>query len=234
MTSGVPGQDTSDDDTQMSSGKPTGAARSPNTLRDEQKRFTRERLIDAALEVFAEKGYAATTVEDITSAAGASRATFYLHFRSKANIVTDLLAKVLLPESDSIYEQLHDQPDPSWPELRRFVEETLTYWDRHRDALDVLKQSFALDRDEVGGFWSGALEATSEVLAHYLSTLRGVDENTARVRAILLIAVLDGVDFYRHLPGVELDHDTVIDTLADFWWAAFRTEPPRPATSPAA
>jgi AcrR family transcriptional regulator len=216
----------------MTTSRPTTAAKTTGTLRDEQKRFTRERLIDAALEVFAERGYAAATVEDITTAAGASRATFYLHFKSKADIVTDLLAKLLLPESDSIYEELHDHPDPSWPEVRDFVESTLTYWDRHRAALDVLKQSFANDRDEVGEFWSSALEATSSVLAHYLSHLRGVDEKTARVRAIILIALLDGVDFYRHLPGVELDHDAVIDTLADFWWAAFRARPPRPASSP--
>jgi AcrR family transcriptional regulator len=207
--------------------RPT-VAKATNTLRDEQKRFTRERLIDSALEVFAAKGYAAATVEDITTAAGASRATFYLHFKSKADIVTDLLAKVLLPESDSIYEELHELPDPSWPEVRDFVESTLTYWDRHRAALDVLKQSFAIERDEVGEFWSSALEATSAVLAHYLSHLRQVDEKTARVRAIILIALLDGVDFYGHLPGVELDHDAVIDTLADFWWAAFRAQPARP------
>ena len=215
----------------MSTTRPTAGTKPPNTLRDEQKRFTRERLIDAALEVFAERGYANATVEEITTAAGASRATFYLHFKSKADIVTDVLTKVLLPESDEIYLELHDQPDPTWSELRAFVENTFTYWDRHRAALDVLKQSFALDRDEVGEFWSGALEATSGVLAHYLSTLRDVDPKTARVRAILLIALLDGVDFYRHLPDVELDHDTVIDTLTDFWWAAFRAQPPRPRSA---
>ena len=218
----------------MTLSKPTSAGRTTNTLRDEQKRFTRQRLIDAALEVFAETGYAAATVEDITRAAGASRATFYLHFKRKADIVTELLGKVLLPESDTIYEELHELPDPSWPEVRAFVESTLTYWDRHRAALDVLRQSFAVDRDEVGEFWSGALEATSKVLAHYLSHLRGVDEATARVRAITLIALLDGVDFYRRLPAVELDHDTLIDTLADFWFAAFQARPERPEPAPGA
>ena len=108
--------------------------------------------------------------------------------------------------------------------MRDFVESTLTYWDRHRAALDVLKQSFAVEREEVGEFWSNALKATSKVLAHYMSELRGVDPETAQVRAILLIAMLDGVDFYRHLPDVELDHDTVMDTLADFWAAAFRVD----------
>ncbi len=72
------------------------------------------------------------------------------------------------------------------------------------------------------------------MLAHYLSHLRGVDEPTARVRAITLIALLDGVDFYRRLPAVELDHDTLIDTLADFWFAAFQARPERPEPAPGA
>src|SRR4051795_12034667 len=57
------------------------------TLRDEQKRLTRRRLIDGALAAFERKGYAATTVDDIVAEANASRATFYLHFRTKSDVI---------------------------------------------------------------------------------------------------------------------------------------------------
>src|SRR5256885_17134915 len=57
------------------------------TLRDEQKRLTRRRLIDGALPAFERKGYAATTIDDIVAEANASRATFYLHFKSKSDVV---------------------------------------------------------------------------------------------------------------------------------------------------
>src|ERR1044072_9762630 len=57
------------------------------TLRDEQKRPTRRLLIEGALTAFERKGYAATTIEDIVAEANASRATFYLHFKSKADVV---------------------------------------------------------------------------------------------------------------------------------------------------
>ena len=57
------------------------------SLRDEQKRLTRRLLIEGAVTAFERKGYAATTIEDIVAEANASRATFYLHFKSKADVV---------------------------------------------------------------------------------------------------------------------------------------------------
>jgi len=46
-------------------------------------RSQRERLLDAAIDVVAEKGYGATTVADLTKEAGISRTTFYEMFEDK-------------------------------------------------------------------------------------------------------------------------------------------------------
>ncbi len=46
-------------------------------------RSQRERLLEAAIRVVAAKGYAATTVADLTREAGVSRTTFYEHFEDK-------------------------------------------------------------------------------------------------------------------------------------------------------
>jgi len=51
-------------------------------MRAAQREFTRARLVEAAIEVFAEKGYPRTTVDDIAERAGSTRATFYLHFKT--------------------------------------------------------------------------------------------------------------------------------------------------------
>jgi AcrR family transcriptional regulator len=47
----------------------------------------RERLFGAALKLFAEKGFAETTVEDITNAADVGKGTFFNHFPSKDHIL---------------------------------------------------------------------------------------------------------------------------------------------------
>src|SRR5580693_1762072 len=62
-------------------------------MRAAQREFTRGRLIEAAIEVFAEKGYARTTVDDIAERAGSTRATFYLHFKAKSDVLTELISR---------------------------------------------------------------------------------------------------------------------------------------------
>jgi len=47
----------------------------------------RERLFNAALKLFSEKGFAETTVEDITNVADVGKGTFFNHFPSKDHIL---------------------------------------------------------------------------------------------------------------------------------------------------
>jgi AcrR family transcriptional regulator len=52
---------------------------------------TRERLLRAAADVFADRGYDGTRVADIAAAAGVSNGALYAHFGSKAELLTDAL-----------------------------------------------------------------------------------------------------------------------------------------------
>ena len=52
---------------------------------------TRERLLSAAADIFAERGYDGTRVADIAAAAGVSNGALYAHFGSKAELLVDAL-----------------------------------------------------------------------------------------------------------------------------------------------
>ena len=56
----------------------------------QRKADSRERLLAAAVEQFGRSGYSPVSVEDIASAAGVSRMTFYRHFRGKADLASAL------------------------------------------------------------------------------------------------------------------------------------------------
>jgi AcrR family transcriptional regulator len=78
---------------------------------DEQT--TRERILSAAVQVFAEKGYHATRVDEIVEASGTSKGSVYFHFESKQEIFLALIdqfaarlektvMEAILRESDGI------------------------------------------------------------------------------------------------------------------------------------
>lgn len=58
-----------------------------STLRDEQSRVTRRRIVDAGAELFVESGYGPTTVDAIAARAGVSRRTVFTSVGSKADIL---------------------------------------------------------------------------------------------------------------------------------------------------
>ena len=60
-------------------------------LRERNKRETRSRITQAALDLFLRNGYEATTLDDIASAAAISRRTFFYYFKSKEAILMDCM-----------------------------------------------------------------------------------------------------------------------------------------------
>ena len=59
----------------------------PTTRRERRSIELRERLFRAAIQLFAQKGYSETTVEDITNAADVGKGTFFNYFPSKEHIL---------------------------------------------------------------------------------------------------------------------------------------------------
>jgi AcrR family transcriptional regulator len=56
---------------------------------------TRQRILDAALELFAERGYAGTSVADLARRLEMTKAALYYHFDSKGDILEALVAAPL-------------------------------------------------------------------------------------------------------------------------------------------
>ncbi len=57
---------------------------SPRSRRDEYSDITRQALIDSAMSLFAERGFAGTSLEEVTARARVTKGALYHHFRSKA------------------------------------------------------------------------------------------------------------------------------------------------------
>jgi AcrR family transcriptional regulator len=66
--------------------RPAAAFPLPNR-RERRRVETRERIYRAALQIFAERGYLETTVEDITEAADVGKGTFFNYFPTKEHVL---------------------------------------------------------------------------------------------------------------------------------------------------
>ena len=73
---------------------------------------TRVRILDAARALFAERGYAGTSVRDLADALGMTKAALYYHFPGKADILLALVEPVL-DELDAIGDRAGRGREPS-------------------------------------------------------------------------------------------------------------------------
>lgn len=69
------------------SGVITGKAEAAEGLRERKRRQTRERISDAAMSLFLENGFEATTVDDIAVRADVSKRSFFDYFATKEDVV---------------------------------------------------------------------------------------------------------------------------------------------------
>ena len=116
--------------------KTANASRPPNAVRrataDDRPGGYREKLLKVGARLFAEKGIAHVSVEQLVNRAGVSRATFYGFFENKS----ELAAAILIPvfESGSAELSKFCQLTPSQA-ASRLIDVYLALWKEHRDAL---------------------------------------------------------------------------------------------------
>jgi TetR/AcrR family fatty acid metabolism transcriptional regulator len=103
-----------------------------DTKRRRSREETRQRLVEAALEVFARNGYERSTVDEIVREAGYSKGAFYVHFETK---------------EDLFWELLEERIEAQQEVFRAAIDPSLTVEENERRVLEII---FNLqERDEL-------------------------------------------------------------------------------------
>lgn len=163
---------------------------------------TRERLLHAAVEAFAEKGFAATTTRDIASRANMSPAAVYVHHSSKESLLYTISLKGHNEALDVIQTAASKSAEPT-ERLRHMVYDlSLWHGDNSRVGRIVQWEYHALTpehRAEVAGFRRAIEKIMQDALADGVS--KGVfDVRDVPGTAFSLLAL--GVDLVRwFVPG---------------------------------
>jgi len=101
------------------------------------KDATRQRLLDAAEAVFADKGYHGTVVDDIIRASDSSKGGFYFHFPNKQAIFLALIDKLVPKLAAAIDRAIAAETDPI-AQLDAALRTVLDTFGRHRKLSKIL------------------------------------------------------------------------------------------------
>jgi TetR/AcrR family transcriptional regulator, cholesterol catabolism regulator len=118
---------------------PRGASTgSPNGALGSQRRAD---MVSIAAELFAQKGYRATTVREIADAAGILSGSLYHHFDSKESIGDEILSGFINEVLANYRDALDSAADPR-AALEQIVRSTSRTLSRHRAALAMLQNDW--------------------------------------------------------------------------------------------
>jgi AcrR family transcriptional regulator len=105
-------------------------ARHKETMREEVKSETRQKLLRAAAEEFAPQGFAGANVNRISKAAGYSIGTFYNYFPSKRDLMLAFIDEIGQQHVDFIVQQVQQEQEPG-DRLRVFFQAGFAYVEDH-------------------------------------------------------------------------------------------------------
>jgi AcrR family transcriptional regulator len=135
-----------------------GTRKYTSSVREEQAARTRARILDAAAELFLERGYARTTMRDVAAAAGVARDTVHAVFGGKPRLLTALIDARLVPDGSvgNITERadaqaIKDEPDQR-KQVEMFAEFIATISTRIRPVFEVLRTASAVEPEMASVF----------------------------------------------------------------------------------
>jgi AcrR family transcriptional regulator len=185
-------------------------------MRAVQKERTRQAIRDAAVALFASKGYSATTIDDITTAVGASRGTFYIHYESKARIVAEVYEDVIMRETLDYYRRLDGIYDSGGAELRDWLDDAIGFFERHHEILRFGEEAFSAEPhlDQLSP--PRQLDRCAAAMPRYLGRHQG-REQQAQLQLELLILQISMFSRLWVSGRWPVKRDLVLDVLLDLW-----------------
>jgi AcrR family transcriptional regulator len=123
---------------------------------EEIRKKTKENILNAALKLFAEKGYHGTSINDIAKAANISKGLAYNYFESKKQII-EAIFKQLFDEAGKFITIMDSVKDP-YEKLKLVIEFSFRYYEESED-MWMLYASFI--------FQPGILEEGKKLAAEF-------------------------------------------------------------------
>ena len=156
----------------------------------------RERILEAAVRVFARNGFHATRVSEVAKAAGVADGTIYLYFKSKDELLVSLFedrVERLLAFLETELPRAESAP----AKLRRVIEIQLGLLEGERDLAEVvtviLRQSTKLMKEYAAPKFTAYLDTIGRVVAEGQAAGELRTDVSPHLAARAIFGALDGI-----------------------------------------
>jgi AcrR family transcriptional regulator len=155
-------------------------------LRERKKQRTREQIIEAAMGLFAERGYQATTIADIATAADVAPRTFFSYFPSKEAVVFHTVDRDLDGLANALRDRLPD--DTAFDALRRWIDAMFDQWMAQEDEA-LLRKRLCREDEGLANFQGGMMARIHELLLEAIADDLGEPPDALRPRLVAAAAM---------------------------------------------
>jgi AcrR family transcriptional regulator len=135
---------------------------------------TRNRILDAALELFRERGFAETTMRDVAAAAGVATGAAYYYYRSKEDLVMAFYVRTDQEAAEQFAEALARSKKLE-KRIKGLIEAKFAQFSEHRALLTTLLKAGVDPRDPLSPFGEETRVVREENIAWYARALEGSD-----------------------------------------------------------
>lgn len=132
--------------------------------RDRKKERTRREIYEAAMELFAQRGFTAVTIAEICEAADVGRGTFFLHFPSKAALLYEFNQRV----AEEFRATLEEPRGRARDELRALVERMAVELEAQAEIMTAMLAEFFASPEALAvarEHGSALLDIVTEIIA---------------------------------------------------------------------
>ena len=173
-------------------------------------------ILDAALEVFAEEGYRAASIDQIAGVAGISKALIYEHFPSKAELHVDLIRVQAADLFERLAASAGEEPGPA--RLESGLAAYFGFVEERRDAWRLLFREPSDPR--IAEIRDGIVDQVTRVVAALIAedpAVRHHDERVSEMLAQMLVGATQSLaDWWSDHP--DIPRARVVEMVMDFAW----------------
>ena len=181
--------------------------------RELKKAQTRERLMDAAVLCFSRNGFDSTTPEEISRMAGITRSTFYLHFKSTAELAL-CLGRSLEDESVSLLRELDCLKAPTVEQIRAWLHRIIELYRSRFHIVTALNRALS-SSPKWEAHYAEFANFFPRGMTRYLSRYEGEAREEAHRRIVLFYMLVERFLYFEVLVQTPLHSSGMDRTMAE-------------------